>query len=43
MDALADDINVSVEIPLNLNRPELGPFERIKLAREATTKFLAAR
>ena len=43
MDALASDVNVAIEIPMSLNRPELGPLERISVAREATAKFLAGR
>ena len=43
MNALADDIQVAVEIPMGLNRPELGPLDRIRVAREATTRFLAER
>lgn len=43
MNALAGDVNVAVEIPMTLNRPQLGPLDRIRVAREATTKFLASR
>ncbi len=43
MKALPGNVAVAVEIPMSLNRPELGPLERIRVAREATAKFLAAR
>lgn len=43
MDALPPGVALAVEVPLTLNRPELAPFDRIRVGYEATAKFLAGR